>query len=119
MDKIIGRVAEKKELEDIFQSKEPEYMAVYGRRRVGKTYLIRNFFEAKKCAYFQMTGVYKGSLKTQLDKFAKEIGVTFYQGASIKPSSNWMNAFDELHNSIQKIPNNKKIVLFLDELPWM
>ena len=94
MDKIIGRVAEKKELESIFQSKEAEFVAVYGRRRVGKTYLIRNFFDAKKCTYFQMTGIYKGSLKTQLDKFAKEIGVSFYQGAPIKSSANWMDAFD-------------------------
>lgn len=119
MDKIIGRVAEKKELEEIFQSKEAEFVAVFGRRRVGKTYLIRNFFEAKKCTYFQMTGVYKGSLKTQLDQFAKEIGVSFYQGASIKSAVNWMDAFEELHNSMQKVAKNKKIVLFLDELPWM
>ncbi len=77
MDKIIGRNSEKKELEDAFNSNNAEFIAVYGRRRVGKTFLIKNFFQGKKCLYFQMTGIYKGPLDKHLSRFSKEIGATF------------------------------------------
>jgi len=119
MNDIIGRSLEKKELEEIFNSNDAEFVAVYGRRRVGKTYLIKNFFQMKKCIYFQTTGIYNGSLSEQLTRFAKEIGETFYGMASIKVPINWMDAFDELNRAFTRVPKNKKIVVFFDELPWM
>jgi len=119
MSSIIGRTLEKKELEEVFNSNEAELVAVYGRRRVGKTYLIKNYFQLKKCVYFQTTGIYKGSLSEQLTRFAKEIGETFYGMASIKTPINWMDAFDELTRAFTHAPKNKKILLFFDELPWM
>lgn len=119
MDKIIGRSREKKELDDAFNSNDAEFIAVYGRRRVGKTFLIKNFFQGKKCTYLQMTGIYKGSLNKHLSRFSKEIGETFYNGASIKVPENWMDALEELTRAIKQAPNNKKIVIFLDELPWV
>lgn len=119
MDKIIGRITEKNELTEAFNSNNAEFIAVYGRRRVGKTYLIKHFFQAKPCVYFQMTGIYKGLLNQHLSRFSKEIGETFYHGASIKVSDNWMDAFEELTLAMEQVPKNKKIVLFLDELPWM
>jgi len=93
---IIGRASELKELEEVFESKVAELVAVYGRRRVGKTFLIKTFFQAKQCVYFQMTGIYKGTLKNQLTRFSKELGETFYNGASMKVPVSWMDAFDEL-----------------------
>ena len=84
MNNIIGRISEKEELDEAYNSNEAELIAVYGRRRVGKTFLIKNFFQAKKCLYFQTTGIYEGSLHDQLARFAKELGETFYEGASIK-----------------------------------
>lgn len=119
MDKIIGRNKEKRELADAFNSENAEFIAVYGRRRVGKTYLIKNFFQVKNCIYFQMTGIYKGALNKQLSRFSKEIGKTFYQGASIKIPENWMDALDELTHAIDQISKSKKVVIFFDELPWM
>jgi uncharacterized protein len=119
LNKIIGRNKEKTELFDAFNSSNAEFIAVYGRRRVGKTYLIKNFFQAKKCIYFQMTGIYNGSLNEHLSRFSKEIGETFYQGASIKVPENWMDALEELTHAIEQILKNKNVVIFLDELPWM
>ena len=119
MDVIIGRKLEINELTDAFDSKNSEFIAVYGRRRVGKTYLITHFFQKKKCVYFQMTGVYKGLLHKQLDRFAKEIGHTFYNGALLKSAENWMDAFESLRLALETAPKNKKIVIFLDELPWL
>jgi len=116
---IIGRIPEKAELEDAYKSNEAEFIAIYGRRRVGKTYLIRSFFQGKKACYFQTTGIYKGSLDQQLERFAKELGNTFYAGASLKTPADWMNAFDQLTQAINQVKTKGKIILFLDELPWM
>jgi hypothetical protein len=54
---IVGRAKEIKKLEDIFASKDAEFLAIYGRRRVGKTYLVRQFFKAKPVTYFEVTGL--------------------------------------------------------------
>ncbi len=119
MSDIIGRAKEQAELEAIYNANESAFVAVYGRRRIGKTYLIKNFFQGKNCVYFQMTGIYKGALKKQLERFAKELGTVFYQDASIKTPANWLEAFEELNKALSTIAKNKKIVLFFDELPWM
>lgn len=119
MSPIIGRKKEKRELDDAYVSGHAELIAVYGRRRVGKTYLIKNYVQSKKCIFFQSTGIYKGTLKEQLERFAKELGVSFYKGAAIKTPATWMEAFEVLTQAIEQVSKNNKIVLFLDELPWM
>ncbi len=116
---MIGRENEKEILKEIIASNRAEFIAVYGRRRVGKTYLIRNYIASTPCVFFHVTGIQKASLKEQLEEFAKQIGATFYQGASITPKKRWRDAFEDLTQAISKIPRNKKIVLFFDELPWM
>lgn len=119
MESIIGRTFEKEELQEAYDSKRAELIAIYGRRRIGKTYLIRNFFKAKKSVYFQITGVYQGALETQLARFAKAIGETFYYGATLQPPVSWMEAFEQLTKAIALVPKNKKVVVFFDELPWL
>lgn len=71
---IIGREREKQRLNKAYLSNESEFIVVYGRRRVGKTYLIREFFEEKKCLFVHATGSYKEKLKTQLERFIENIG---------------------------------------------
>src|SRR5579862_7656585 len=100
MNKIIGRQEEQRELTEVFKSKKAEFVVVYGRRRVGKTFLIEQFFKTKKCVYFHVTGVQDGLLKEQLAEFSKAIGKTFYNGAKIETASSWMKAFEELNNAI-------------------
>ncbi len=119
MSIIIGRQAEQKILLNIMNSNSAEFLVIYGRRRIGKTYLIEQFFFNQTCMFFRATGIQNGKLKDQLGEFAKGIGDCFYKGASISPPSSWMQAFEELTKAIQNSDNNKKIILFLDELPWM
>lgn len=116
---IIGRNEEQSELKDILNSNISEFIAVYGRRRVGKTYLIRNFFRSKKCIYFETVGLQNGSLETQLQNFADSLSETFYDKTPIRAESNWRDAFQRLTNIIEKINKKDKIILFFDELPWM
>ena len=116
---IIGRIEEQNKLNDILKSNKPEFLVVYGRRRIGKTFLIKEFFQNKFSFY--ATGVLSKKSKTQLYAFntsLKEYGSKF---SSIP--ENWIEAFNRLKSMIIdntiKIDNryNKRII-FLDELPW-
>jgi AAA+ ATPase superfamily predicted ATPase len=119
-DKIIGRVEEQKTLQRILDSKHSEFLAIYGRRRVGKTYLIKKFFQNKPCYYFQITGVKNGTIKEQLYEFTRAVEKTFYQaGTILKEPNTWMKAFEVLTNSIEQYSAKDKVILFLDELPWL
>lgn len=119
---IVGRHYEQEQLQKRFQSAQAEFIGVYGRRRVGKTYLIREFFNKKPCIFFRSSGIHRGSLKKQLDKFRKEIEVTFYQGrkgTQLSHFLNWHDAFEALKDAIDLFANKQKVVIFLDEIPWM
>lgn len=62
-EKILGREREIKILDALWESSEAEFLAIYGRRRVGKTHLIREYFTSKQCTYFEMTEQKDGSLE--------------------------------------------------------
>jgi len=114
---IIGRKEEQKKLTKALKSKESEFITIYGRRRIGKTYLIREFFSKKDCTFFHATGIQNGEVKDQLKKFSHALSASFFNGAPIHPPNNWGDLFALLHAEILK--TDKKVVVFLDELPWM
>src|SRR5437879_4272481 len=110
--KIIGRWREQELLKELFSSKKAEFIAIYGRRRIGKTYLIKNLIDSLSGVFFHVTGIQKGTLKEQLAEFAKQIGTTFYQGPSLIPRSGWIDAFEDLTTAINKTSKEKKVFLF-------
>jgi AAA+ ATPase superfamily predicted ATPase len=103
----------------MYNSSNPEFMAIYGRRRMGKTFLIRNFFKNKKGIFFDVTGAREASLSEQIEHITKRIGDIFYKGARLIAGYNWDKTFEILTEAIVKMIGNKKIVLFFDEFPWM
>jgi uncharacterized protein len=122
MTMIVGRLHEQKQLQKVFQSDTAEFVAVYGRRRIGKTYLVREFFVQKTCVFFRTSGIHKGSLKKQLDKFKKEIESTFYKnrkGTQLAAFTTWHDAFEALKDAVELFAGKQKVILFLDEIPWM
>jgi len=116
---IIGRSEEQNELMDIYKSPRAELVAVFGRRRVGKTYLINSFFKLHKCTFFQAIGLRKGSMRKQLQNFTESISETFYNKAPLQEATTWSDAFKLLTTNIELSRKHDKVVLFLDELPWM
>ncbi|MFA6409029.1 MAG: ATP-binding protein [Gammaproteobacteria bacterium] len=116
---IVGRNQEQKELERAYASNEAEFIAVYGRRRVGKTFLIKNYYRQKDCVFFHVTGIKDATANVQLEQFTKMLGEVFYNGASIEVPKNWMGALEELTKAINSTPSERKIILFFDEFPWM
>lgn len=116
---MICREEEQKILLDFLKSKRPEFLAIYGRRRVGKTYLVREFFLKKNAIFFNVTGEKDGALHDQISHFTKIIGDVFYHGISLQVMESWDKTFEVLTKAMEQIPKNKKIVLFFDEFPWM
>lgn len=112
--KIIGRAYEMQLLEQCVQSKESELVVVYGRRRVGKTFLVNQFFKNKYA--FKLTGVYHQPTSVQLERFATQMEE--YSGDSTIPE-NWYKAFDMLKKHLQQTTTQGKKVVFIDEMPWL
>ena len=122
MSVIIGRKKEIEELERLYSSDRPEFVAVYGRRRVGKTFLIKQALKDRFT--FQHTGVSpvdqqaeKNRMKTQLESFYYSMLNHGLEG--YKQPKSWMEAFYQLEQLLQKLDNGQRLVIFLDELPWM
>ena len=114
-DLIIGREKEQQVLESCMQSSQAEFIAVYGRRRVGKTFLVRQYFDDK--FDFYMTGMYQGSVKEQLANFTRQLNA--YSNGCYPVVGDWMSAFDQLRHFLTTRSSQERIVIFIDELPWL
>ena len=111
---IIGRKQEQQELLAAYRAEYSKFIAVYGRRRVGKTYLIRETFDYSFT--FQHTGMARGKMKDQLLSFRESIHKV--AGKRYNQFKNWHEAFFALEEWLELLPEVKKVI-FLDELPWM
>ncbi len=114
---IIGRVDEIVVLQSLLSTKEADLVAVTGRRRIGKTFLINTIYEDQMV--FDLIGTQNANLSTQLQNFADQL--TQYSNATmpVKPPSNWSEAFVMLRNYLQVNQTQHKPVIFIDELPWL
>ena len=115
--KFIGRDNEIKELTKCVNSDRSHFVAIYGRRRIGKTFLVKSFF--KNTFAFYTTGLADGNKQTQLENF--NLALKKYQKKDVPPIPevpNWLNAFNSLILLLEQSDAPKKVV-FLDELPWM
>lgn len=118
MEFFFGREQEKKQLQELYDSGKPEFLAIYGRRRVGKTYLVSEFFK-EKGVYFEITGSKKAPKSEQLSNFYREFTALFPEEDTGEKPKEWGEALHLLQLAIQKIPQSQKVVLFFDELPWL
>lgn len=114
---IIGRESEIKRFQAIVASPKSEFLGIYGRRRVGKTYLIREYFTPLIC--FQVSGLSSGNTTQQLANFHEQMQQYFPNQPYTAVPQNWMSAFAQLQKAIKKISSTKKKVIFIDEMPWI
>ncbi len=114
--KLLGREKERVVLENALRSPEPEMIAVVGRRRVGKTFLIKQTYA--KQLVFEVTGLQNAPLAEQLQNFAFRINRTFYKNTATLAPANWLEAFQMLIIALEKQRYRSKKVIFFDELPW-
>jgi len=111
---ILVRKKEQKQLEKLYKSKKPEFLILYGRRRVGKTYLIREYFENK--FFFCHTGLEPDSVISQISAFHFSM---LSQGIPLPETPDWMNTFGGLRRHIEEAGTTSRKVIFLDEVSWI
>lgn len=114
--RIIGREHELNELRRCVESDRSEFVIVYGRRRVGKTFMVDYFFD--NTYDFSYVGGHKLTKAKQLRGFAKALKKAANLDQQPKLSS-WEDAFDALEEYLESLPNDRKKIVFIDEMPWI
>lgn len=116
MDRLIGRQSEQALLQECLASGRSEFVVIYGRRRIGKTFLVRRFFKDKYA--FSFVGMHNADKELQLAEFAKAL--QRYSQLPLAPTlKNWTDAFHCLQKMLEAVKDKGKKVIFLDEMPWM
>lgn len=115
---LIGREQETEKLDSLLRSPQAEFLAVYGRRRVGKTFLVRHYL--KNNIIFDIAGSQAGNKEQQLRNFFEELQSRAKNKKKLEPPSNWHDAFAALTAYLKKLSKLKtKQVIFVDEMPWL
>ncbi|MFK7946216.1 MAG: ATP-binding protein [Saprospiraceae bacterium] len=114
---IIGRTEEKVILHKALNSNEAEMISVIGRRRVGKTYLIRTVY--KDYIAFEISGLQNATGEEQLRNFANQLRKYSKSKTIIPTPKDWLDAFFILVDYLEQIETNQKLVVFFDEVPWI
>lgn len=114
---ITGRKKEIAILEKAYQSKRAELIAIIGRRRVGKTYLVKQIYNVH--IDFELTGLQNTPRQEQLQNFSYQLAEFMGLKMPLKEPKNWLEAFRMLINYLKEKKDNRKQVVFLDELPWL
>lgn len=117
MQKLIGREKETQKLNGYLTNDRSEFIAVYGRRRVGKTFLIRQVFANK--ITFHLTGLARASMSQQLGNFHAELFNRSQGTGYLQVAKDWFTAFRQLIEFLERRGGEEKKVIFLDELPWL
>jgi uncharacterized protein len=117
VQKLVGRSQEQVVLGKILRGNEPEFLALYGRRRVGKTFLIREFF--REAIRFELTGIHDASRSLQLRNFSDQLARAM--GARLRPEvpADWYAAFGQLTTYLDSLDTARRHVVFFDEIPWL
>ena len=115
MERIVGRKEEKRQLNEYYHSGRAEFIAVYGRRRIGKTFLVRSLYKDEMA--FEMSGSIDSPAETQIANFRyalKEFGHN-----NTEQIKNWGDAFYELKQLLKTKLGRGRIIVFIDELPCL
>jgi len=114
---LTGRLEEKKILESALESAKPEMVSIIGRRRVGKTFLVKSVYQDQ--IDFEITGIQHATREEQLRNFMLQ--VSKYSGGSfpLTMPKDWLEAFYVLSKLLETREKHGKKVVFLDELPWL
>ncbi len=115
---FVARESELNTLNSLLSKDKSSLVVVYGRRRIGKTEMVREFINKNNLTNITTTGVYKASKQTQIRAFVKKINKLISNNEK-KQVNHWDEAFSLVGNYIETIPAKEKKVIFLDEFPWL
>ena len=110
MAEIIGRYDAKRILDKALEEKKASLIAVFGRRRIGKTYLIKNYMQPYMSLHF--SGIHNVTTEIQLEEFTKALSIQLNNKIPLLIPIDWFAAFELLQSLLQKKIRSKKIVIF-------
>jgi hypothetical protein len=114
---FIGRQEEQAILHKALHSREPEMIALVGRRRVGKTFLVHAAYENR--IDFEISGIQDVPLREQLENFTNRLNAHAKPILPFQRPTNWSEAFQMLITYLEGLKKQEKLVIFFDELPWL
>lgn len=114
---LIGREEEKRILQQAMESREAEMVAVFGRRRVGKTFLVKSVYREQ--IVFEITGIQNAPYAEQMQNFAQQLNKAANNVVPVQTPANWLEAFFLLTQLLEQKAGDQKQVVFFDELPWL
>lgn len=114
---MIGRAEQTKIMKNALRLKKSSFIAITGRRRVGKTYIVRELFADNFC--LTVTGIQNATMQTQINNFIQKITEYSNNLPLVGTIKNWQEVFILLKTYLKSLPKNKKQVIFIDELPWI
>jgi len=114
---LIGRETEIDILKQALQTTEAELIAIYGRRRVGKTFLIRNVYADR--ILFDFSGMHNSGVQQQLENFSNTLSSVSRTKIPLAVPASWIQAFEALKTYVTPLIKKQKSVLFFDEFPWI
>ena len=108
-------------MESQYKKTSSTFVAVYGRRRIGKTELVNNFFAQKECFLFSLTGAYHATQEAHLANFSDKFSMAFGKNPTKVIFKTWSEAFIALRDALMELKPQKgcKLGIFIDELPWL
>ncbi|MEE0906663.1 MAG: ATP-binding protein [Muribaculaceae bacterium] len=112
---IIGRKEEIRKLKKCYESSMAQLVIVYGRRRVGKTFLVSELF--RNCFTLRLTGAYNQPKEIQLQHFADDLRHVYHP--DLETPTSWKEAFLMLRSFVESLPGDERQLIFIDEIPWM
>ncbi len=114
---LVGRLRERALIAKILKGNEPELVAVVGRRRVGKTFLIREC--CRDHIRFEITGIHDSNRSLQLRNFSDQLAAAMNSRIRPEMPTDWYAAFQQLKQFLQSLKSKRRVVVFLDEVPWL
>jgi uncharacterized protein len=114
---LIGREKEKEILLKAFQSREAEMVAIVGRRRIGKTFLVRNVY--KEEIDIEVSGIQNISNKDQIKNFKLQLKNSLHDAFIPRKTMDWLDTFQLVIECLEKKNKAGRMVMFIDELPWL
>ncbi len=112
---LIGRKTEIAEIQNCIKSDRSEFVILYGRRRIGKTFLVKKYFDGN--FDFHFVGASRHTTPQQLEDFGKSLAK--YADTAIQTPRNWSDALDMLARHLESINKKRKKIIFIDEMPWI
>lgn len=114
---MIGRSEQIQMMQHALQLEKSSFIAITGRRRVGKTFIVREIYKEHFC--FSVTGIQNATLIIQIGNFLQKLQEYQGGGVSLKGIKTWQDVFFQFKAYLKSLPTDRKQVIFIDELPWM